>query len=152
MGLFVGCGRGALCALGLIGGSRLAFQQERALGGSGGLGGIGFHAVALGGSGIGSRRCATGQTRIQRLNFRPDVGKGICLPKFQIGTGLEQFAHTLRLFHARHFHHDAAGLSLQLLDIGLSHAKAVDTRAEHVIRIVDSVFHLGAQHLLHLTV
>ena len=65
---------------------------------------------------------------------------------------MEELTHALRLLDTGHLHHNAAFLTLEGLDVGLHHAEAVDTGAEHVVRVVDGTLHFAAQHLLHFLV
>ena len=76
----------------------------------------------------------------------------IGLPELQVSTTLQEFAHTLRLADTRHLHHDTTCLSLQFLDVGLHHAKLIDTGAYHVERVVYGRLHFRTQCLLHFNV
>ena len=125
-----------------------------------GLGGVGLSLGSSFCSLLGRLRCVglfatnvgSSQTTVEvvegLINFLGVVG----LPKLQVGTTLQQLADTLGLLHTRHFHHDAAFLTLEGLDVGLNDAEAVDTCAEHVVRVVDGGLHLLAQHVLNLLV
>ena len=56
-----------------------------------------------------------------------DLSQVIRFPKLEIGTSLQEFTHTCRLFHTRQFDQDTSG-SFQTLDIGRNNSKAVYTR------------------------
>ena len=78
-----------------------------------------------------------GQSLIQLDEVRNNLVRVVSLPELQVGATLQQFTHTLGLFDTRHLDHDAAILSLQLLDVGLDDAKLVDTVANYVERVVN---------------
>ena len=59
------------------------------------------------------------------------VGDSVCFVEFEVGSTLEQLAHTLRLFHARKLKKDAAG-ALKLLNVRRNHTETVDTGSKHV--------------------
>ena len=64
---------------------------------------------------------------------------------------MEQFLHTLGFLDTGEFEQDATG-ALQLLDVRSYHTKAVDTRAQYLIRIVNHVVHFLGEDVLHLFV
>ncbi len=119
---------------GLLGGSHLL------LCGTVGSGSVGFGMTAV------------GHTLVELLQIGGHLLGIIGLPELEVGTSLQEFAHTLRFLDARHFHHDAAFLAFKLLDVGLHHAKLVDTSAHHIERVVDGGLHLSAQCFLHFGV
>ena len=65
---------------------------------------------------------------------------------------LQELTHTLGVLHTRHFHHDAAFLSVEFLDVGLHHAKLVDPVGDDVFGIIYSLLHFGAQDAQHFIV
>ena len=65
---------------------------------------------------------------------------------------MQQLTYALGLLDARHFDHDASFLTFEGLDVRLYDAEAVDTCAEHVVGVVDSTLHLGAEYAFHLRV
>ena len=111
---------------------------------------VGLCGISLGFLLDTAQRCS--QLAIQCHQERSHLGSVIGLPELQVGTALQELAHTLGLLHTRHLHHDATLLALESLDIGLHHSKAVDTGAEHVVRVGDGAFHFGTKHTLHLLV
>ena len=135
--------------LGGVGGS-VATVAELQLGGS--LLGRGLRAVS--GSRVLLLRAvvAIGQTLVQLDEIRRDLLVVVGLPELQVGATLQQLAHTLRLADTRHFDHQSAFLSLELLDVGLHDAKLVDTVADHVVGVVDGGGHFCAQGALHLLI
>ena len=128
------------------------FGEQRVLVG-GLLCGLGLCFGGVGGGGVGG--CVSfGQTAIQRLQGRINFVQCVCFPKFEVGRTLEQFTYALRLLDARHFDHDLANLSFasEDLDVRLGHAKAVDTRAYHLVGVFHGSVDLFGEHFLHLVV
>ena len=72
-------------------------------------------------------------------------------PEFQRSGTLEEFAHALRLLHARELHEDTAGAG-NLLDVGLCHTELVDTALNYCVRVVDCALGLFAEELDDLVV
>ncbi len=101
---------------------------------------------------LGRMVVIVGQSLVKLHEIRRDFLVVIGLPELQVGASLQQFAHALRLTDTRHLDHQAAFLSLELLDVGLYDAKLVDTVAHHVVRVVDGCGDFCAQCLLHLVV
>ena len=95
---------------------------------------------------------AIGDTLVELLQIRKHLIGVVGLPELQVGRALQEFTHTLRLADTRHLDRDTALGTLHLLDVGLHHAKLVDTRAYHIERVVNGRRHLGAKRLLHLAV
>ena len=102
---------------------------------------LGFVGSSLGSSVVGSgllflHSGGIGAIVGQVLVYLDEVGHNlvrvVSLPELQVGATLQQLAHTLGLLHTRHFHHDAASLTFQLLDVGLYYAELVDTVAHYV--------------------
>ena len=81
------------------------------------------------------------------VNLRQLIG----LPKLQVRTTLQQLTHTLRLFHARQLDQDTSR-RLQPLNVRGNHTETVDTRTQHVERIIDRALQLLLQHGDHLRV
>ncbi len=93
-----------------------------------------------------------GDALIELLQIRQDLISIVSLPELQVCGTLQKLTHTLRLTDTRHLYRDTTLGTLHLLDIGLNHAKLVDTRANHIERVVDGSGHLRANDLLHLAV
>ena len=104
-----------------------------------------------GGVGTGGQP-VVGHARVKLHEVGNDFLGVVGLPEFKVGRALQQLTHTLRLANTRHFHHDTAVLTFEFLDVGLHHAELVDTRANHVERVVDGRLYLGAQCALHFLV
>ena len=98
----------------------------------------------------GAQRC--GKLGVERDEEGNDFLCVVGLPELQVGAALQELTHTLGLLHTGHLHHDTTLLAFEGLDVGLYHAEAVDTGAEHVVGVVDGTLHLGAEHALHLLV
>ena len=75
----------------------------------------------------------------------------IGLPELEVSGSLKELTYTLGLLDTRQLDEDTSGL-VQLLDVGLNDTEAVDTRAEHVERVVDSSVHFLAQHFFNLCI
>ena len=153
------------------------FAQQRVLTGSqvgsllvvglsNGLGGVGL-VVAKGktlvlsrsslgsgslGSAVGWSSLAIGQTAVELLQVGRDFLRGVGLPELEVGATLQEFAHTLGIFHTRHFHHDAAFLAFEHLYVGLYHTKLVDTVGDDVLGICHCLRNFAAENALHLAV
>ncbi len=72
-------------------------------------------------------------------------------PELEGSRSLEEFADTLRLFHTRKFHEDAAAVA-QFLDRRLGDTEAVDTVAEDVEGVGNGAFGLAADDIDNLIV
>ena len=117
----------------------------------GSLGGVGSGLCGrVGGGCLGSSDIGLGLVTelTQRTN---DVRQRVGQIELQVSGTLQQLAHALGLFHTRELKQDAAS-ALQLLDIGLYHAKAVDTVAQYLVGVVDHAVDLIVEDVLHLTV
>ena len=95
---------------------------------------------------------------IVRVYFLCKLGKrllqvlqSICFIKFQVGSSLQQLAHTLGFLNARHFKLYAA-CAFQFLDIGRNHAETVDTGCKHVARVAHHCLNLVLKNGLNLLV
>ena len=67
-------------------------------------------------------------------------------PELEGSGSLEELSNTLRLFHARELHEDAAGVA-EFLDVRLGYAEAVDTVAEHLEGVGHCALGLCLEHL-----
>ena len=131
------------------------FGEERVA-----CGGIccGLFFDALGCGRVGSGRVGGGGALGEAVVYFNQSGlqfvERISFPEFEVCASLKQFAHALRFLDARHFHHDLTDLTfaVQHLDVGLSHAEAVDTRAHHLVGVFNGGCHLFGEHFLHLVV
>ena len=92
------------------------------------------------------------QLAVYLYQERSDFLRVVGLPELQVGRTLQQLADALGLLHTRHFHHDAAFLAFQSLDVGLYHTEAVDTGAQNVVAIVNSTLQFGTQNVLNFLV
>ena len=115
-----------------------------------GLLGCGFCGSSLSGSGssVGCYRVSglshgtsVAESSIELREVGSHLRSVVSLPELKVGTTLKELTYTLWLLDAGEFHHDASALSLNLLDVGLHHAEAVDTCAEHIERVVNGLFH-----------
>ena len=121
-----------------------------------GLGRLSLHLfggrlVGLSGA-IGLHATLVSHTGVELCQEGNDLFSIIGLPELQVSRTLQELTHALRLTDTRHFDHDAAVLTFELLDVGLHNAELIDTGADHVERVVDSRLHLSAQGLLDLLV
>ena len=89
---------------------------------------------------------------VELCEIRYDFRSVVCLPEFEVGRALQQFAHTLRLTYAWHLHHDTSVLSFEFLDVRLYYAVFVDTVSYDIERVVDGRLHLCSQCGLNLGV
>ena len=91
---------------------------------------------------------------VKCLKSRIDFVERIGFPELEVSTSLKEFADTLGFFDSRHFHHDLTGLSLSAedLDVRLSDAKSVNTRAHHLVGVFNCGVDLFVQCFLHLRV
>ena len=103
-------------------------------------------------SAVGRSGLAIGQTAVELLQVGCDFLRGVGLPELEVGATLQEFAHTLGIFHTRHFHHDAAFLAFEHLYVGLYHTKLVDTVGDDVLGICHCLRHFVAENALHLAV
>ena len=117
---------------------------------SGFLGSGFLGAVALCYLGSVALAVAIGQTTVELLEIRSDLLSVVGLPKLQVGTTLQQLAHTLGLADTRHLHHDAALSALHFLDVGLYDAELVNTCSDDIEGVVDGRVDLFADDLLHV--
>ena len=65
---------------------------------------------------------------------------------------MQEFAHTLRVFHTWHFHHDASFLALEHLDVGLDDAELVYTVGDDILGIGHCFLDFLPEDALHLAV
>ena len=114
--------------------------------------GIGSHRVVGSHSGAVGIATHSGTLGVQANQRRHYLLTVVGLPELQVGTTLQQLTHALGLFDTRHFHHDTTVASFQLLDIGLHHAKLVNTVAHHIERVVNGALHLCTQCALYLCI
>ena len=94
---------------------------------------LGSVVLLLSGSGVFLHLAAVSHCLVELAQVRSDFLAVVCLPEFKVCTTLEELAHTLRLTNTRHFHHDAAFLAFELLDVRLYDTKLVDTVANDVV-------------------
>ena len=154
-------GRAGLSACQRLEAHELSQGEFTLLGGGsllGSLGGTVGSSLDLGGSGgvgsglLGLSNRLVGLSLVAQLTqCANDVGQRVGLVEFQVSGTLQQLAHALGLFHARELKQDASS-ALQLLDIGLYHAKAVDTVAQHLVGVVHHSVDLVVEDALHLAV
>ena len=76
------------------------------------------------------------------------VGQREGFVKLEVGRALEEFAHTVVLFHAGKLQKDLT-VVFKLLDVGRYHTKLVDTGAEHIGRGAHAILYLLLESALH---
>ena len=96
-------------------------------------------------------RSGSSELTVDLRQHRQQLGSLVGLPELKVRRTLEQFTNTLRLFDTRQLDQDTARLS-QLLDVRLYNTEAVDTRTEHVERVLNSAVHFLADNFLYFFV
>ena len=96
-------------------------------------------------------RSGSGELTVDLRQHRQQLGSLVGLPELKVRRTLEQFTNTLRLFDTRKLDEDTARLS-KFLDVRLYHTEAVDTRTEHVERVLNSAIHFLADNFLYFFV
>ena len=72
------------------------------------------------------------QLAVELNEVRDNLLSIVCLPEFEVCATLKELTHTLWLADTRHFNHDTAFLTFELLDVWLYNTELVDTSTNNV--------------------
>ena len=72
------------------------------------------------------------QLAVELNEVRDNLLSIVCLPEFEVCATLKELTHTLWLADTRHFYHDTAFLTFELLDVWLYNTELVDTSTNNV--------------------